>query len=218
VIYVPEPTESREKREHLGAIVEVERRALPAELLPLEWGFRPRRVVTVRSSCFGALVSAGSVGWALRPDQTGYDLEETAIAEAHSRYRALATADVHWQRLPDPNVDHAESLLLTQRRHARDELALRMRVAELEAKLKQAEHRNRTQHRIIGNLRRRLVRRAKRVAELQSNVASLRSRNRKLKAALDRVDQSRAHRWNPRRVAAGVRRRLRSARATGARD
>ena len=214
VVYVPEPTESLEKRDHLGAIVEVERRVLPAELLPFEWGFRPRRLVTVRSSCFGALVSAGSIGWALRPDQTGYDLEETAIAEAHDSYRALATADIRWQTLRGPNVDHAESLLLAQRRHARDELVLRRRVAELEAKLEGAEHLNRTQHRLIGSLRRRLVRRAKRVTVLQGKVRRLESRNRQLKAAVARVDQSRAHRWSPRRVSARVRRRLRSIRAS----
>ena len=101
LLYVPEPSESEEERTRLEALVEVERRALPAELLPFEWGYRPRRVVTVRSSCFGALVAAGAEGWVLRPDPTGYDVEETAILDAHRHYRALVDGDVCWARLPE---------------------------------------------------------------------------------------------------------------------
>ena len=213
LLYVPEPSESEEKRTRLEALVEVERRALPAELLPFEWGYRPRRVVTVRSSCFGALVAAGAEGWVLRPDPTGYDVEETAILDAHRHYRALVDGDVCWARLPEATADPAEALVTAQRRHSADQLALRLRVADLEGDLERSRELSRRRYYRVGDLRRRLDQRARRIAVLKNKLHTERQRNSQLKRRFQQIGQPPdLQRWTPRRVAAGVRRRLSSGR------
>ena len=188
VVYVPSHAESPAKRAALAEVAPVEHRDLPAELLPAEWGYRPRHVVTVRSAALGALTSGahGEVtGWVLRPAADGYELEQAAVEAAHRDFRAIADADLRWEALlPEEPYDAAEELVLAQRRHSRDALVLRERVAELEAELAAERAESTRRHVRIGELHRVIRSHASVIDRLRERRDSLIKRNRRLKAEI----------------------------------
>ncbi|HVX56078.1 hypothetical protein [Nocardioides sp.] len=190
LIYVPELGESAWKREELAGLVEVEQRALPAELLPFEWGFVPRRVVTLRAASLAKFAGAARgevVGWVLRPPRTGYDLEEAALDAAHQVLRDQLGDSLRWEALPVESVPAEEALIATQRRYTRDVAALRGRIEDLERQLAAATHLAEERLAHIGEIGRSLRQHDPVIRSMTARIEELEKQNAKLRATRARL-------------------------------
>jgi cell division protein FtsB len=209
---VPDPGESAEKRGELAALVEVEPRVLPAGLLPSEWGFLPRRVVTMRAASLAAFVDprGETTGWVLRPPLTGYDLEEAALEEAHRTFRDLPHEAVRWDSLPVEPVPPEEALVEAQRRHTRDVAALRAQVADLEQQLTAMTELAEERMVHIGEIGRSLRQHDPVMRSMNARIEHLERQNAKLRASRARLRRRlRALGQEPAAPASGLRRLLR---------